>query len=225
MTLVAGADITKGRWVVVVLRNGGFHDATVVDTLDVFLDHDPDVEIIAADIPIGLPTGKGCRQCDLAAKRFLKPNSATVFLAPPKSIVEAPTYKAANDLSWQEYGRGVSAQAYALRTKILEVAPIAAKDERVVEAHPEVCFRAMKKSPLQHGKKSWNGQIERRAILGGRGIRLPNHLERAGDVPPDDLLDAAAAAWTAWRVAEGEAKVLPESAQGCTTKRRSVIWY
>jgi len=36
-------------------------------------------------------------------------------------------------------------------------------------------------------------------------------------VPPDDLLDAAAAAWTAWRVATGKAEVLPVSERRAVT--------
>ena len=35
---------------------------------------------------------------------------------------------------------------------------------------------------------------------------LPDHLDGApGAAPADDLLDAAVAAWSAWRFAEGEA--------------------
>lgn len=225
MTFVAGADVTKGQWVVVVLRNGEFHQATVIDSLAEIFDTLRDISFVAVDIPIGLPTGKGYRQCDLAAKRFMKPRSSTVFCTPPRIVIDAPSYKEANEVSWRKFDRGVSAQAYALRSKILEVGPIAATDDRLFEVHPEVCFRAMKGSSLQQPKKSWNGQVERRALLHSHGIRLPNHLERAGSVPPDDLLDAAAAAWTAWRVANGRAKVLPDSAAGCTTSRRRVIWY
>ena len=54
---------------------------------------------------------------------------------------------------------------------------------------------------------------------------LPDQLEDAGTVPPDDLLDAAAAAWTAWRVVRGKAEVLPESAMGCDINKRGVIWF
>jgi hypothetical protein len=47
--------------------------------------------------------------------------------------------------------------------------------------------------------------------------QLPDQLEDAGTVPPDDLLDAAAAAWTAWRVATGKAEVLPVSERRAVT--------
>jgi predicted RNase H-like nuclease len=225
MTLVAGADVTKGRWVVVVLRDGDFDRAIVTKNLADFLGGTKGLEVLAVDIPIGLPEGKEHRQCDLAAKAFLKPRSSSVFFTPPRPVLEAPTYQEGNQLSWHDYERGVSAQAYALGQKILEVDPIAASDDRVIEIHPEVCFRAMKGEPLDYSKHSWNGQAERRRLIAGAGIGLPDHLSEAGQVPPDDILDAAAAAWTAWRLAQGTAKVLPESANGRDRILRGVIWY
>jgi len=225
MTLVAGADVAKGKWVVVVLRDGEFDHATVTKTLAEFLGTTKGLEVLAADIPIGLPEGKGYRQCDLAAKKFLKPKSSTVFFTPPRPVLRAPTYKEANQLSWHDYERGVSAQAYALGQKILEVDPIATSDERIVEVHPEVCFRTMKGSPLPYPKKTWNGQMERRSLLESQGIQLDDELDEAGLIPPDDLLDASAAAWSAWRVAQGCAEVLPDSATGCSRAQRGVIWY
>ena len=225
MTLVAGADVTKGRWVVVVLRDGHFDRATITKSLADFLEETKELEVLAVDISIGLPEGKEHRQCDIAAKVFLKPRSSTVFFTPPRPVLEAPTYQEGNQLSWRDYERGVSAQAYALGQKILEVDPVAAGDDRIIEVHPEVCFRAMKGEPLDYSKHSWNGQAERRRLIAGAGIHLPDDLPDAGKVPPDDLLDAAAAAWSAWRVAQGTAKVLPDSAAGCDRTRRAVIWY
>ena len=225
MTLVAGADIAKGRWVVVVLRDGDFDRATVTKTLVEFLANTQDLEVLAVDIPIGLPEGKEHRLCDVAAKGFLRPRSSSVFHTPPLPVIEEPTYGQANDLSKRQFGRGISQQAYALRAKILEVNPIAAGDNRIIEVHPEVCFRAMKSEPLDFSKHTWNGQAERRRLIAGAGIDLPDHLPDAGKVAPDDVLDATAAAWTAWRVVRGTAKILPESAAGCDRTRRGVIWY
>ncbi len=225
MTLVAGADVTKGHWVVVVLRDDTFDRATITKNLAEFLEETQDLDVLAVDIPIGLPEGKEHRQCDLAAKAFLRPRSSSVFFTPPRPVLEAPTYQEGNHLSWHNYERGVSAQAYALGQKILEVDPVAASDDRVIEVHPEVCFRAMKGEPLDYSKHSWNGQAERRRLIAGAGIHLPDDLPNAGKVPPDDLLDAAAAAWSAWRVVRCQAKVLPESAAGCSQQKRGVIWY
>jgi hypothetical protein len=42
------------------------------------------------------------------------------------------------------------------------------------------------------------------------GIVLPDNLGAAGDVPCDDILDAAAAAWSAHRIAKDMAASLPD---------------
>lgn len=225
MTLVAGADVAKGKWVVVVLEDGRFSRALIGKTISEILSAVANLAVLAIDIPIGLPEGKDYRACDIAARTFVGARGSSVFSTPPRPVLKAPTYKEANQLSWLRFDRGVPAQAYALGKKILEVDPIAARDERIIEVHPEVCFRAMKGEPLDFSKHSWNGQAERRRLIAGAGIDLPYVLPDAGKVPPDDILDAAAAAWTAWRISQRKAKVLPESDTGCDQAQRGVIWY
>jgi predicted RNase H-like nuclease len=91
------------------------------------------------------------------------------------------------------------------------VADIAASDHRIVEVHPEVSFRALKGEPLRYPKKdSWSGGAERRALLGGAGIFISDELPGGERAAPDDVVDAAAAAWSAMRVAEGKSSTLPE---------------
>ena len=173
---------------------------------------------------VGLPRGTSRRACDEAAKVYVGKRSSSVFHTPPRAVLEAATYREANDLSRALCGSGISAQAYALRTKILEVDPIAARDPRLVEVHPEVSFCAMKGGTLAFSKKSWNGQRERTALLRTRGIELPDHLAEAGTAAADDLLDAAAAAWSAWRFHIGEAGGLPPLGEMAHGGRRSRVW-
>jgi len=78
---------------------------------------------------------------------------------------------------------------------------------------------------MQYPKKSWNGQMERRRLLADAGIVLPDGLTgRAGEVPVDDVLDAAAMAWTARRVADGVAIPLPSPPERIAG-RDVAIWY
>jgi len=224
MTVVAGADVAKGRWVVVVLENGEFKLALIERTIADVLDVVGEFSVLAVDIPIGLPRGRGHRRCDVEAKALLKAKASSVFFAPPHRVILEPIYERANLLSKTEYRRGISRQAYGLRAKILEVAPFALQDDRIIEAHPEVCFHTMKGGPLEYSKKTWNGQMERRSLLETQGIKIRNQLDAAGSVPPDDLLDAAAAAWTAWRVHLYTADVLPTSKRACRRNQRQVIW-
>jgi predicted RNase H-like nuclease len=78
--------------------------------------------------------------------------------------------------------------------------------------HPELSFRALVGQPMTYPKRSWNGQHERRAALKGAGVALEDYIDGAGSVvPPDDLLDAAIAAWSADRLARGLAESIPDA--------------
>jgi predicted RNase H-like nuclease len=83
---------------------------------------------------------------------------------------------------------------------------------RVIEVHPEVSFRELHGAPLEHGKKTYNGTMMRLGLLQHAGIEIPAELGTVGGVALDDVLDAAAAAWSAARYAGGEARSLPPSA-------------
>ena len=228
MTLVAGADVAKGRWVVVVLEDGKYEHGLVAEHLIHLRQRLGLVDLVALDIPIGLTEGgrDWPRKADLEARGFVGPRRSSVFLTPPRPVFAETRYAEANALHRELTKKGLSRQTWGLRDRFLEAEFFVSENPNTIEVHPEVCFRAMKGGPLPHPKKSWNGQMERRSLLQSQGIELPGHIKTdAGKVPPDDLLDAAAAAWSAWRVARGEAKVLPESAEGCERSRRGLIWY
>jgi predicted RNase H-like nuclease len=82
---------------------------------------------------------------------------------------------------------------------------------RVIEVHPEVCFWALNGgAPVMTRKRSPAGEEERLALLSTAfGDQLATIDVPAG-AARDDLLDACAAAWTAWRFATGQHKSLPE---------------
>jgi predicted RNase H-like nuclease len=73
-----------------------------------------------------------------------------------------------------------------------------------------VSFRFLAGAPPAFSKKSWGGQAERRRLLEGVGIILPEDLGEVSAVCADDILDAAVAAWTARRIAEGSSVSIPE---------------
>ena len=103
---------------------------------------------------------------------------------------------------------------------------LAEADVRVFEVHPEVCFSALAGSAPIGTKKTWAGQMARRRLLAEVGIVLPDDLGPAGRVPADDILDAAAAAWTANRIARKEAHSLPSPPEpGGPANRGIAIWY
>ncbi len=208
--VAVGVDGWARGWVTVVLRDGRYEAAAAFDHIKGVLEAYTDAAAIGVDIPIGLPEA-GHRACDLAARIFVGGRRSSVFLTPTRSVLRQPFTS----------GLGVTAQAYALRERILEVDAIARSAPQLFEVHPEVSFAAMGRAPLRDYKKSWAGMWHRLALLRGAGIELPADAGPAGKAGPDDLIDAAAAAWTAGRYANGEARCLPEGAAG----DEPVIWY
>jgi len=222
---VLGLDGYKKRWLGVTLVEGCFHAARVFRTIIDALDAERDCSIVAIDIPIGLGNGNG-RAADHEAKQLLGSRRSSVFLTLPEAVYAAPTFAEAVGIAKRLTGKGISKQSHALGPKIQEAAAAALIDRRLIEVHPEVSFRALAGAPLAYAKKTWGGLMERRRLLQTAGIDIPEKLPgTAGRAPADDLLDAAVAAWTARRVAQGTAKVLPESTPRTTGRLTGVIWY
>jgi predicted RNase H-like nuclease len=208
---VVGVDAWRHGWVAVALEDGRLADAQVLPHFAAVVARFHDAAAYGVDIPIGVSDEP--READLQARAFIGARGSSVFAAPPRRVLDAPTYAAARQLL-----PSLSAQSFALVAKMREVA--AADDPRIFEVHPEVSFRELRGEPLEWSKRSWNGLIERRRLLTGAGIRLPDMLERAGVAPADDILDAAVAAWSAHRYARDEAVPLPEGHTG----RIGAIW-
>jgi predicted RNase H-like nuclease len=135
-------------------------------------------------------------------------------MTPPLGVLEAGSFEEANKVAPTLMdGTKVSRQAWALAPTILEVAKLAQLEDRIIEVHPEVSFRAMAGQEFPFSKHSWNGITLRRAALATHGLVLPDTLEECGEVPAADILDALAAAWSARRFASGEACALPPTAR------------
>jgi predicted RNase H-like nuclease len=138
----------------------------------------------------------------VAARERLGAQRSSVFFAPPAAVLAARSHPEASALSRQAGSVGVSIQTWDIVPKIAEA--LAVKDTRLVEAHPELSFRAM--GPVSASKKTAAGRAERSALL-GRPV-----LPRVA--PAEDCLDALACAWTARRWLDGTAELLGDQVTG-----------
>lgn len=233
---VLGIDAYKGGWVGVLLTghdhsdDGHDHgDRVEVRTAPVIAElvaQTGPVDVVAVDIPIGLPD-RTRRRADVAARAQLGPRASAVFYTPVRAALTAADYAAANAENRRLAGEGLSAQAYRLGPKILDVdAWLRAGDHpRTIEVHPELCFARMAGGPLPDSKKTWSGTVRREELLRQHGVRLPRDIGPAGRlVPVDDVLDAAAAAWTARRAAAGEARCVPAEPEVFGDGLPAAIW-
>jgi predicted RNase H-like nuclease/ADP-ribose pyrophosphatase YjhB (NUDIX family) len=211
---VLGVDACATGWVGVLLGPEGrptVHVArTIAELLDLVRATDRPA-VVAVDIPIGLPDAGG-RLADAEARRALVGKASSLFTTLTRSAYEAETYEAARaaNLAATEGRASASAQAYALRAKILDVdAWVRARPGiAVVEVHPELSFARMAGAPVLAGKKTAEGVAERRRVLAAHGLAAPAWF-RGGGFAEDDLLDACAAVWTAARHLAGEAESFP----------------
>lgn len=221
--LAVGVDAYHGGWVAVALGDGSFHSAAIAPTLAALIAAFPTAAAVRVDIPIGLPAG-GCRSCDEAARVFVGPRRNSVFMSPPLPALQRGTFQEALATCRGLTGKGLSQQAYALKTKILEAATVADTCDVMIEVHPEVSFRAMAGRPLVWPKTTWSGMWDRLDLLANEGISLPHAPGAAGAVAVDDLIDAAAAAWSAARWAARTAQSVAEPEKSSTGRPVS-IWY
>ncbi|MFE1880492.1 DUF429 domain-containing protein [Streptomyces diastatochromogenes] len=208
---VLGVDACgRQGWIGIRLTDGTFAGSLVDVRLDALTKRAAGVEAIAVDMPLGL-IEKGWRAADLGARALLGVRRSSVFLVAPRSAWREPDYLSASDRCHELTGYRLSQQAWALAPKLREARACWLADERIYEVHPEVSFYALAGGvPLDHAKKTWRGQNARRHLLAAAGLVLPDELGEADRIPPDDVLDAAAAAWSAHRIALGIAGRIPE---------------
>lgn len=209
---VIGLDACRGKWLAVTLDNGRFVGSGLGSAVSL-VSAWPDATAIGVDVPIGLPETPD-RDADREARRFVGARRSSVFPTFPRSVLEAATYEDAKALCVAHGWPKPSIQSFGMRHRILEIAPLAEADERIVEVHPEVAFRELVGRPLAP-KRTRVGSSERRDALRTAGVDLPEL-----PYPLDDVLDAAVAAWTAARFARGEAASLPED----HASRIGAIW-
>jgi predicted RNase H-like nuclease len=162
---------------------------------------------VGVDIPLGLPAGPAPRACDVACARRLGRARSSVFPAPPRAVLAAPTPEAARAVARRLTGRAISLQTFHIGAKIREWDALDLPAE-VVEVHPEVSLRTLATDVAFAPKKTARGAGQRIAAL-SRWLDVAAAL---GDLPSgarlDDVLDALAAAWSAQRWACGTAEVL-----------------
>jgi predicted RNase H-like nuclease len=219
-----GVDACRAGWVAVVLDDGLVTATRLAATLEQIVTAYPQARAIGVDMPLGL-VERGWREADRLGAARLGPHRSRLFLVPPRAVWEAATHEEAVRRCRQltDPPAGCSRQAWGLREKLLPANELyAAQQHRLFEVHPEISFAELNGGrPVAASKKTWNGQLARRALLGGVGISLG--LVTAGTVPPDDILDAAAVAWSADRIARGQASSLPDPPQAAGVP--IAIWF
>jgi predicted RNase H-like nuclease len=237
---VTGVDACRRGWVAVSLEEAAVSlqaaavsleaagpavtiraDASLAALLAQCLDPDG-VSVVGIDMPLGV-LEMGWRQADGAARGLLGPRRSSVFAIPPLPVWAEASYPAANQRCRDLTGQGFSVQAWGLRVKLLEANQYRETcGHPLYEVHPELAFSAMAGQPLAASKHTAAGRDLRRELLARAGIEIPalTPATLAGDV-----LDAAAVAWSARRIATGQAVTVPSQPQHDRQGREIAIRY
>jgi predicted RNase H-like nuclease len=223
--LVAGIDVWRKRWIAVVLCDGRYESAVVEADLETLLKAHPDLTSVGIDMPVGLTSGNTRREADDEARKFVGRRASSVFPTYPREVYDTDGYDEAREMCVKlTHGvRSISRQAYALKARLREVQRLVETRHNIYEVHPEVSFHEMAKSDLTFSKTSWNGMHERVNLLRAHGLDIPTAIPVIKDAGAEDILDAAAAAWSANRIANGTAKTLPKRPQEANG-RQIAIW-
>ena len=219
--LVAGVDAAKGGWVIAITATTP--GSPVAFSLrpsfaDVWAEaRSQEMLAVGVDMPIGLPAQER-RRSDIKARELLGPRRSSLFWTPPLSVLDTADHAEANQLSKETTSRGLSIQAFHLLPKVREVRAVLTPDDlaaearpQAVEVHPETSFAVLAGQPMSASKRQPAGQAERLAALASEFDNLHAAPPPLSGATLDDLLDAAAAAWTARRMAAGTAVALGQS--------------
>lgn len=167
-------------------------------------------ERIFVDVPIGLPWKQApVRPCDRLARAVLgRGRASSVFPVPCREALRAVTIGEARRINVAVLGRSLASQTWGICPKIVEVDAFLLRKPgrrgRLREIHPEVCFWALAGGhPMKHHKGTKAGRNERVNVLRHHEPAAETFLERVvaatrrQDLQVDDVLDAAAALFTA----------------------------
>ncbi|MDQ0348897.1 DUF429 domain-containing protein [Ancylobacter vacuolatus] len=240
----------KGGWVAVIVEPDGKAHASRIETLAELFDRPLAPDIIAVDMPIGLPErieAKG-RAPERLVRPLLGNRQSSVFSMPSRGAVYASAaenvpeadrcrHACAQARATSTPPRAVAKQGFALFPRIIEIddwlRANVTMQERVFECHPEVSFWAMNgRVSLEHPKKvkgvpAAPGLDLRRRLLAEAGFPpelLSPFAARELRVGQDDLIDACAAAWTARRIARREATSFPSPPERDAHGLAIAIW-
>jgi predicted RNase H-like nuclease len=212
--LVCGVDGCRGGWIAVLWRGPGCKTVSIL-CADFSAILALPAKVIAVDMPIGIPDLHG-READRYARQLIGARRSSVFPVPARATLDAASYQEACAINRRhsDPSRAVSRECFALIPKMREIdAAMGPKlQDRIFESHPELAFRTMNGAPLAESKRSRAGAELRKSLLRKRGLKVEalfgrGHARR--DCKEDDLLDAAALAWVARRIRDGENQCFP----------------
>src|ERR1700733_13785869 len=175
--MLAGVDGCKKKgWIVALAQSWPFHEPVRIEFRPDFngvLEATLGCEVVAVDMPIGLPDGSDIRDCDLSARKALGRQWSSVFLTPPRSCLEANGPDEFQSMHKELMGKGAGFPVWRIVPRMREVNRIleeqvisdAAVQNRVIEFHPELTWQRLAGSSRLSSKRVAAGVFQRISLL------------------------------------------------------------
>ncbi len=229
---LAGIDGCKGGWIAILIDESLDLEAATVAAdkqLGDLIDRNG-ISFALIDTPMGLADTIPGRSVEPELRAFLRGRASVVFNAPCRAAISALTYPEASAINRDVLGKGLSQQSWGIFPKIVEADKVMRDlgQGRVREGHPEVSFGLMNRNAaVLTSKKKQEGRTDRIRLLTGVGF-LPDDLLKAKPTgfgaQTDDLLDAAALAWSAIRVHRQQHSSFPAVAHKDAFDLDMAVW-
>ncbi len=218
--LYVGVAYSDGEWLAAAFAADGFDHADVLPGIgNVWATYEAVAESILVDVSVGLlEDAEEPRPPERAARAVLGPRATAVTDPPVREAARKRRYPAAARVTERKTGRDLSRTAFErsdaivalddLLQEVSEARPV------IVEAHPEVCFRAFAGTTLEHEPERAAGYAERMRALATFDRDAPPVVQSAAEataghaVTVADVIDAVALGYTA-RPGPGSIRTLP----------------
>lgn len=211
--VAAGIDACRGGWVMALIAAdpSGRSEVVVAREVGDLLDRCRRSRVVAVgvDIPIGFAPD-GIRDAERLARARLGRRASTLFPSPAHPVLAIRDWAEALALNRKIAGKGMSKQAFHLLAGSRAVRAVLDPTEQpwCSEVHPESSFAEMNDGSPLESKRTDAGRSQRSELITSRvAADALAAIDLAG-APAVDALDAYAAAWSAARMARGEAEVL-----------------
>ena len=211
--IAAGIDACRGSWVMALIAAEPTHSsalhfaadfAPLVDRCRASM-----VAAVGVDMPIGFAED-GNREAERLARARLGRRASTLFGMPAHAVLDVDDWEEALAVNRRIAGKGFSKQSFHLLDGSREVraALTPAEQPWCCEVHPESSFTAMNGGTPLVSKHTGDGRRQRLDVVTRLVAVDAAHRMVESGLPVVDALDAYAAAWSAARLARGEADVL-----------------
>lgn len=214
-----GGVARDGVWLAAAYTTDALDHAAVFDGIgDLWSRYEESAAAIAIDVPIGLESATAPRPNERAAAAHLGDRSRSLVPAPVREAARKQRYAAASRVHERKTGRPLPEAAFERARAVASVdaflESIDDAREVLVEAHPELCYRAFAGAPPTDPPDVAAGYAERMATLAGFDADAPPAVQSVAEatgghaVPIPAVLDVVALALTV-RPGPGARRTLP----------------